>query len=402
MKDQARRTFVILIVLSLVLLWMTVRPLAEALFFACVLAGTLYPIHRWLSKRLRGRQQISSGLLCAAVVFALVAPFGGLAAFAVKESIDAGRFIASTVQSEGVKGLLDELPGPVRKLADEGLRRFPLEEQDLDAAVQQQASAQGGKAARAVTGALAATGSFMFQAALMTVALFFLLVDGPRLVAWLEDVSPLEAGQTTELLIEFRKVTGAVLVSSLATAGVQALAAMLGFLITGVPHPLFFTTVTFFVSFIPAVGAGGMCLGAALLLLGMGKTWMALFLAVWGVLVVGTVDNVIKPLHAHARRHRVLRADRRPDRVRHRGPAGRTAGREPLPGAGAHLSARLRQGPRADGCHGPQRGQRRGRPAEQADHHGAGLVPSSRASRDPLDARAEARQVVRSRPARHD
>jgi predicted PurR-regulated permease PerM len=303
MKDQARRTFVVLIVLSLVLLSLTVRPFAEALFFACVLAGTLYPLHKRLAKWLRGRQQVGAGMLCAAVLFALVAPFGGLAAFAVKESIEGARFISSTVQSEGVKGLFDELPAPVRKLADEALRRFPLEEQDLDSAVQQQASAQGGKAARAVTGALAATGSFMFQAALMIIALFFLLVDGPRLVSWLENVSPLEQGQTTELLIEFRKVTGAVLVSSLATAGVQSLAAMLGFLITGVPHPLFFTTVTFFVSFIPAVGAGGMCLGAALLLLGMGKTWMALFLAVWGVLVVGTVDNVIKPLLAKRGMH---------------------------------------------------------------------------------------------------
>jgi predicted PurR-regulated permease PerM len=303
MKDQARRTLILLIVLSLVLLWWTVRPLAEALFFACVLGGVLFPLHRRLRRVLRNRQQISAGLLCAAVLLALVAPFGGLAAFAIKESIEGARFVAQTVQSEGVTGLLDELPAPVRKVADELLRRFPLEEQDLNTAVQEQASAQGGKAARAVTGALAATGSFMFQAALMTVALFFLLVDGPRLVEWLEAVSPLEDGQTTELLIEFRRVTGAVLISSLATAGVQSLAALLGYLITGVPHPVFFTSVTFFVSFIPAIGAGGMSLAAALILLAMGKTWMALFLAIWGVLVVGTVDNVIKPLLAKRGMH---------------------------------------------------------------------------------------------------
>jgi predicted PurR-regulated permease PerM len=303
MRDSARRTFIVLIVLSLVLLWLITKPFVEALFFAAVLAGSLYPLHRWLRRLLKNRPQLSASILCGAVVLALVAPIGGLAAFAVKESIEGARFIAKTVQSEGMTGLLNELPGPVRKGADELLRRFPLEEKDLDAAVQQQASQQGGKAARAVTGALAATGSFMFQAALMTIALFFLFVDGARLVEWLEGVSPLEHGQTTELLIEFRKVTGAVLVSSIATAGVQSLAAMLGFLITGVPHPLFFTTVTFFVSFIPAVGAGGMCLGAALLLLAMGKTWMALFLAIWGVIVVGTVDNVIKPLLAKRGMH---------------------------------------------------------------------------------------------------
>ncbi|MET0287869.1 MAG: AI-2E family transporter [Polyangiales bacterium] len=303
MKDQARRTLILLIVLSLVLLWWTVRPLAEALFFASVLAGTLYPLHRRLRGWLRNRPQTSAGLLCAAVLLALVAPFGGLAAFAVKETIEGARFIAQTVQSEGMTGLLDELPEPMRRVADEVLRRFPLAPEDLNAAVQEQASAQGGKAARVAAGALAATGSFMFQAALMTVGLFFLLVDGPRLVEWLEAVSPLEEGQTTELLIEFRRVTGAVLISSLATAGVQSLAGLLGYLITGVPHPIFFTAVTFFVSFIPAIGAGGMSLAAALILLAMGKTWMALFLAIWGVLVVGTVDNIIKPLLAKRGMH---------------------------------------------------------------------------------------------------
>jgi len=296
MSTQAQRSFVVLIVLSIFLLGTIVRPFAEALFFAAVLAGTLYPLHRRLGKALGDRPNTSASLLAIAVVVALVAPIGGIAAFVVNESINGARFIAKTVQSEGMSGLLDELPEPLHRGADELLRRFPIHEDDLDSAIQQQASAQSGKAAAAVTGALAATGSFMFQAAMMTIAFFFLLVDGALLVRWLEAVSPLEEGQTTELLIEFRKVTGAVLISSLATAGVQSLAALVGYLIARVPHPVFFATVTFFVSFVPAVGAGGTCLVAAVLLLAMGHPWMALFLAIWGVLVVGMVDNIIKPL----------------------------------------------------------------------------------------------------------
>jgi predicted PurR-regulated permease PerM len=296
MSTQAQRSFVVLIILAIFLLGMIVRPFAEALFFAAVLAGTLYPLHRRLAKGLGDRPNTSASLLAIAVVVALVAPIGGIAAFVVNESINGAHFIAKTVQSEGMSGLLDELPEPLHKGADELMRRFPMHEDDLDSAIQQQASAQSGKAAAAVTGMLAATGSFVFQAAMMTIAFFFLLVDGALLVRWLEAVAPLEDGQTTELLIEFRKVTGAVLISSLATAGVQSLAALVGYLIARVPHPVFFATVTFFVSFVPAVGAGGTCLVAAVLLLAMGHTWMALFLAIWGVLVVGMVDNIIKPL----------------------------------------------------------------------------------------------------------
>jgi predicted PurR-regulated permease PerM len=295
-RTRAQRTFIGLIVLAIGLLTLIVYPFAEAFFFASVLAGTIYPLQRRLTKLLRGRHNVSAGALCTAVVLALVVPVGGIAAFAVKEAIDGARFVTRTVQSEGMAGLIEQLPAPMKRGADELLKRFPIEEKELDAALQEQASAQSGKAARAATAALAATGSFVLQATMMLIALFFLLVDGGQLVEWVERVSPLARGQTTELLVEFRKVSGSVLVSSLATAGVQAVAALVGFLITSVPHPIFFATVTFFVAFIPAVGAGGMCLLAAILLLAMGKTWMALFLALWGILVVGTVDNVIKPL----------------------------------------------------------------------------------------------------------
>ena len=293
--ENARRVFVVLIVVSIYLLYVIAWPFAEALFFAAVLAGTLYPVQKRITKWLRGRKTLGSSLLCVAVILALVVPIGGIAAFAVRETVAGVRFVAETVQSDGMMGLVDELPDPLRDTVKDLLERFPIEEAEIDAALKQ-ASSQGGNAARAVTGALAATGSLMLQTTMMLIALFFLLIDGGRLVSWLEQVSPLQPGQTTEILIEFRKVSGAVIISSLATAGVQAVAALAGFLIASVPHPIFFATVTFFVAFIPAIGAGGMCLAAALLLLAMGSPWMALFLALWGVVVVGTVDNVIKPL----------------------------------------------------------------------------------------------------------
>ncbi|HXS16764.1 MAG TPA: AI-2E family transporter, partial [Polyangiaceae bacterium] len=71
--------------------------------------------------------------------------------------------------------------------------------------------------------------------------------------------------------------------------------ALAGYLIARVPHPFFFAIVTFFISFIPAIGAGGACFVAALLLLAGGKVWSALFLAIW-IIPVGLVDNWVKPL----------------------------------------------------------------------------------------------------------
>jgi predicted PurR-regulated permease PerM len=275
---------------------LVIRPFAEAFFFAAVLTGALYPLHRRLSQKLGDRRGMSAGILCFAVVLALLMPVGGIAAFAIKESVHGVRFVSETVRSEGVAGLVEHLPEPVQNGVNALLARMPGQEQELDALLQEQASAQSGKAARAVTGALAATGSALLQSGLMLIAMYFLLVDGAELVVWFEHISPLARGQTTELLQEFRKVSVAVLVSSLATAGLQSVVAFAGYLMARVPHPVFFATVTFFIAFVPALGAGGVTLAVALLLVLLGHPWAALFLAIWGIFVVGLVDNIVKPL----------------------------------------------------------------------------------------------------------
>ena len=294
-KKRADRVFIGLLLLSLILLALIIKPFAEAFFFAAVLAGALYALSERVIRGLRGRRVLGASLVCLGVVFALLLPIGGLTAFVVGEAVDGVRFVQGTLNSRGVQGLTERLPKPIRDTGQKLMDKFKVDETKINDAVTQ-VSSQGTRAAYAVGGLLTATGEFALQATMMLIALFFLLVDGQRLVDWLEEVSPLERGQTRELLTEFRNVSGAVLISTVATSGVQAVVALAGYLIARVPHPFFFALVTFFVAFIPAVGAAGVCFAAALLLFLTGHSFMAIFLVVWGVLVVGLVDNVVKPL----------------------------------------------------------------------------------------------------------
>jgi predicted PurR-regulated permease PerM len=292
----ARRVFIGLIVVSILLLALVVRPFAKGFFLAAVLAGALYGTHKRLTRAFRGRSYLSAGVLCFGVIVALLLPLTGITAFVVTEAADGVNYVRDTLRTEGMEGLKNRLPAPLRNLADKAMDRFQVEEMQLDDKLQEQVSSTGGTAAKAVTGAVAATGSFAFQTIMMLIAFFFFLVDGKQLVQWIESISPLKRGQTEEILREFRLVATSVLVSSVATAGVQAAAALVGYLIARVPVPFFFAAVTFFLALIPAIGAAVVCLAAAGLLLATGHQWMALFLAIWGVVVVGLADNVIKPL----------------------------------------------------------------------------------------------------------
>jgi predicted PurR-regulated permease PerM len=131
---------------------------------------------------------------------------------------------------------------------------------------------------------------------MMLIAFFFLLTDGHRLLAWVEYASPLRDGQTRELIDEFRHTSRSILTSLLATALVQGAAATAGYYIARVPQALFFGVITFFAAFIPSVGTAVVALPLAGLLLLLGHKWAALFLAAWALVVVGLVDNVVKPI----------------------------------------------------------------------------------------------------------
>jgi predicted PurR-regulated permease PerM len=292
----ARRVFLGLILLSIALVLLIISPFFEAFFLAAVLAGAFQRPRKWLTRHLRRKEGLAAGLICLGTILALLVPLAALTTFLVTQVIQGVSFISTLVQQRGLEGLLAYVPGPFKDSAARMMESFQTGSAGLWQTVQEQLASRGTTAAQTVGGVVAATGSLVFQAVMMLIALFFLLVDGQRLVAWLESVSPLKRGQTTELLTEFRRVTRSVLVSTLATAGVQALAALVGYLITRVPVPVFFATVTFFFALIPAIGAAVVCIAAALLLLATGHPVAAIVLAAWGLLVVGLSDNVIKPL----------------------------------------------------------------------------------------------------------
>lgn len=289
--DQARRFLFIVLLGSLVLVGLVVWPLAYALLLAGVLAAVLSPLQKRLARRLGARRKLAAGILVFSVLVILIGPLVAMSAFAINEATAGVKFILETVRGEGVNGLIDRLPAPLDRLADTARARLG----DLGELMEAQVGKQSGKAASAVGAAIVATGELAFQSVMMLIALFFLLIGGDALLGWLDEALPLRRGQIRELMGEFRKVSHALIVSSLVTAGIQALVALVGYLIAGVPYPVFFASVTFFVALIPAVGAAGVCLFAALLLLVTGHPYMAAFLAVWGLVVVGLVDNVVKP-----------------------------------------------------------------------------------------------------------
>jgi len=289
--QAARWTLLVLTVISLALLALIVEPFAAALFIAAVIAGAINPWYERLAARIKGRRQVAAGLTTAAILLIVVLPLASIGVVLANDVAAGATYVRTTLRSEGVQGLANDLPRPLRALAEKLMARLPQDQGDLQDLTQK----QSGRAAAAVGGVLRTTWGVVIQLVMMLIAFFFFLVDGPQLVDWFEDVMPLGRGQTRRLLGEFRRVSVAVIVSSVATAAIQAAVALVGYLIARVPNPFFFAIVTLIVALVPAVGAGSVVLASAAIMYLGGHPYSALFLVLWGILAVGLIDNIVKP-----------------------------------------------------------------------------------------------------------
>jgi predicted PurR-regulated permease PerM len=285
-----RRFLLLLLAASIVLVSMVAWPIASALLVAAVLGVVLAPLQMYVSRALRGRPKLAATLLVLALLLLVIVPLVALSAVVVNEATAGVKFVVQTVRGEGFEGLIHRLPGPLERLAISALSALG----DVGQFIENNIGLQAGRAASALGSALAATGAFVVQSALMLLALFFLLVGGRELLDWIEEVSPLGHARTHELIAEFRNMSYAVIVATLISAGAQALAALIGYVLTGVPHPFFFAGLTFFAALVPA-GAPAVCIFAGLVLLVNAHPYTALFLAIWALLVVSMVDNFVKP-----------------------------------------------------------------------------------------------------------
>ncbi len=290
-KEPARTFLLILLLVALILVALIIRPFAGALFLAAVLAVTFHPWYARLAKKLRGRRSVAAGIVTLGLVLALVLPIGTLGVIAVREAADSFDYLHQVLAEEGVDGLIKQIPEPIQGWVDTIWKQMPSKDRNAGFIYDLERRAAG-----FIPRFVSNVGQVVGQTLLMIVAIFFLLMDGRRLIEWLDLVSPLHRGQMRELFSEFRRVSASVLLGSVVTAAAQAAVAYVGYLIAHAPNAAFLGLSTFILGLIPIIGAGGFSFGVSIFLYLTGHHLPGIFLAAYSALVVGMVDNVIKPM----------------------------------------------------------------------------------------------------------
>ena len=154
---------------------------------------------------------------------------------------------------------------------------------------------------------------------IMSVAMFYFFLDGPKMLSTFMQLSPLDDRHEMELLVEFDKVSRAVVLATLLSAVAQGLLGGIGYWIVGLNSFVLLSLLTTVLSMIPFVGAAAVwvpcCLYVAFIMepsaVDGSRGWLyakAGFLAVYGVLGISMVDNLIKPwvLQGQSKLHPLL------------------------------------------------------------------------------------------------
>ena len=137
----------------------------------------------------------------------------------------------------------------------------------------------------------------LFGLAIMLIGIYFFLVDGPRMLENVMRLSPLADDYERELVVEFGKVSRAVVLATLLSAIAQGLLAGIGYWFAGLESTFLLTLLTILLAMVPFVGAAAVWLPASLyLMLGTDHVLAGALLAAWGAIPVSLADNIIKPM----------------------------------------------------------------------------------------------------------
>ena len=270
-------------------------PFIGTLLLASVISVTAAPLRDWLLELCRGRRNLMATLMCLMLILLLVLPMALLSsslADGVEMAIAFIRpFLESGLPSE-VPEFVSGLPVVGQGIADYW-HKLMVSREEMNELLRQFIAPTRKMALATVS----MFGQGLFQLVLVIFFAFFILRDADTYTAALRTASHKLAGNLGDRM--FRLVNGTitgVMAGIVGTAAAQALVAMIGFIIAGVPGIIILTVATFFFSMVPVIGATLIWGGAAVWLYETGQTGWAIFMVLWGMFGISSVDNFIKPI----------------------------------------------------------------------------------------------------------
>jgi len=288
----------------LALIYVIMAPFMTSLGWALIIGIATFPLYRRLRSRLGGNDTKAALVMMLGVVLTIIVPLSGLI-YLLSLEIPATYTVLERLASGGARDLLTGIVN--HPVVAPWLARLQPFFGQVDLTVTDSvlpAVKQGlGFILGYTTEILKNSLMQIFKVVVMIVILTFVYRDGERIRDSLRQVIPLTDPEWELLTGTLDRVISAVLFGVFFTCVVQGTLGGIGFWFTGLPTPILFGVLMAGCAIIPAVGTALIWVPGAIALFLQGETVYGIIMLGWGAGVVGSIDNVIRPIFISGRGH---------------------------------------------------------------------------------------------------
>jgi predicted PurR-regulated permease PerM len=292
-RIEHRGFLLLLVAVTLAFAWV-LKPFYGSVLWAVVVAVLFAPVQRRLLTWMGERRSLAAAVTVLIIIAMVILPLTMIMSSLAKEASSLIAKIQSGEYNFGtyLQQILDALPAWATGLIEQfNLTNFSGLRDSLKAGLM-----KGGQilAPQALSIGMN-TFDFVIGLGIMLYLLFFLLRDGRTLAQAIKDAIPLHDDQKAALFARFADVLRATVKGGILVAIAQGALGGIAFWFLGIHAALLWAVLMAFLSLIPAIGATLVWLPVAIYFLATGAIWQGIGLILYGVLVIGLVDNVLRP-----------------------------------------------------------------------------------------------------------
>jgi predicted PurR-regulated permease PerM len=292
-KDAINKWVLLLLVLLISSVFlMMIRQFLMAILLSGIFSALFHPVYRRFVKWFGGRRVPASLITILIILTVVLAPLVILFGIIVAQAVKVAEFAKPWVKQHLIE------PGAIGST----LQSLPFYDtiepyrNDIITRLGELVGSMSGFIVDKLSSATFGTVHLFFTAFVMLYCMFFFLMDGNKLIHKILYYLPLESKEEESMLSKFTSVTRATLKGSLVIGVLQGGLAGAAFAVVGIPSAVFWGAIMAVLSIIPSIGAAIVWAPAAIILMSTGSLAKGLGLASFCAVVVGSVDNLLRPV----------------------------------------------------------------------------------------------------------
>lgn len=278
--------FIVILMLTAVLSFLVFMPFLSTLILAATFAVIVNPFHKKVVLLVRGRQALAASITLFLLVLLIIAPLFIVAGQVFTETTSAYHHLVS--EENSITLTITTLQETIN---DKIAQIFPSVTIDVRSYI----TSISGWVLQNIGAFFSGTLSIGIRLFLGIFALFYFLKDGKKFIEFMQSRGPLRKEHNDILIKKLRSSIRSIIGGTIVVALAQGVVSGIGFAIFGVPNPALWGTIAGLAALVPGLGTSLILVPATIYLFFAGTVFQGIGMAIWGMVAVGLLDNVLSP-----------------------------------------------------------------------------------------------------------